>query len=66
MSQPNKPIFERIAIIGIGLIGSSLARAVRERGLADHIAIATRSSQTLEKAEKLGLGDSYTTDAVKA
>ena len=66
MSQPNKPIFERIAIIGIGLIGSSLARAVRERGLADHIAIATRSAETLEKAEKLGLGDSYTTDAVKA
>ena len=71
MSQPNKPIFERpmferIAIIGIGLIGSSLARAVREHGLAGHIAIATRSNQTLEKAEKLGLGDSYTTDAALA
>ena len=66
MSQPNKPIFERIAIIGIGLIGSSLARAVREHGLAGHVAVASRSAETLEKAEKLGLGDSYTTDAAKA
>ncbi|MCK5167317.1 MAG: prephenate dehydrogenase/arogenate dehydrogenase family protein, partial [Rhodospirillaceae bacterium] len=66
MSQPNEPLFERIAIIGIGLIGSSLARAVRERNLANHIAIATRSVETLKKAEDLGLGDSYSIDAAKA
>lgn len=66
MSQANKPIVERIAIIGIGLIGSSLARAVREKALANHIAIATRSKATLEKAKELGLGDSYTLDAADA
>ena len=54
-----KPLFETIALIGIGLIGSSLARVIRAEGLAGHVAIATRSEATLEAARKLGLGDSY-------
>jgi len=56
-------MFERIALVGIGLIGSSLARVIRREGLARHIAIATRSQSTLRRAEELGLGDSYTTAA---
>jgi hypothetical protein len=39
--------FNKIALIGIGLIGSSLAHAVKARGLADHVAISTRSGATL-------------------
>ncbi|PYE89024.1 prephenate/arogenate dehydrogenase family protein [Phyllobacterium leguminum] len=58
--------FEKIALIGIGLIGSSLARVIRREGLAGHIAIATRSAETLKRAEELGLGDSYTTDNAEA
>ena len=58
--------FQRIALVGIGLIGSSLARAIRERGLADEIAVSTRSPDTLAEAERLGLGDRYTTDAGSA
>ena len=58
--------FPRIALVGIGLIGSSLARAIRERGLADHVAVATRSADTLAEAQALELGDSYTTDAAEA
>lgn len=54
--------FNKIALIGIGLIGSSLARVIRREGLAGHIAIATRSPETLKRAQELGLGDSYTTD----
>lgn len=57
------PLFEKIALIGIGLIGSSLARVIRREGLARHIAISTRSAPTLARAEELGLGDSYSTDA---
>ncbi|WP_395449855.1 prephenate/arogenate dehydrogenase family protein [Aminobacter sp. UC22_36] len=57
------PLFEKIALIGIGLIGSSLARVIRREGLARHIAISTRSAATLARAEELGLGDSYATDA---
>ncbi|MCG7504459.1 prephenate/arogenate dehydrogenase family protein [Mesorhizobium retamae] len=59
----SEPLFEKIALIGIGLIGSSLARVVRREGLAGHIAISTRRSETLKRAEELQLGDSYTTDA---
>lgn len=57
-----KPLFNRIALIGIGLIGSSLARVIRRENLAGHIAIATRSAETLKRAGELGLGDSYHTD----
>lgn len=60
--------FDRIALIGIGLIGSSLARDIKELGLANEVIVATRSAETLKRAEELGLGDRYTTssaDAVK-
>lgn len=62
----NAPIFERMALIGIGLIGSSIALAARERGLVKEIAISTRSEETLRRAEELGLGDSYSLDAAIA
>ncbi|CAN7322200.1 prephenate/arogenate dehydrogenase family protein [Mesorhizobium amorphae] len=60
------PLFEKIALVGIGLIGSSLARVIRREGLAGHVSIATRSPTTLARAQELGLGDSYTTDAKEA
>jgi cyclohexadieny/prephenate dehydrogenase len=66
MTDQSKPLFGRIALIGIGLIGSSLARVIRMKTLAGHIAIATRSASTLQRAEELGLGDSYHTDAAEA
>lgn len=59
----SEPLFDKIALVGIGLIGSSLARVIRRQGLARHIAISTRSAPTLARAEELGLGDSYSTDA---
>ncbi|WP_417677883.1 prephenate/arogenate dehydrogenase family protein [Roseibium sp.] len=62
----SEPLFDRIALIGIGLIGSSIAQAVRTRGLAREIAISTRSPETLARAEELNLGDSYSLDAVDA
>ncbi|MFN3765335.1 MAG: prephenate/arogenate dehydrogenase family protein [Aliihoeflea sp.] len=61
-----KPHFDRIAFIGIGLIGSSLARVVRREGLAGHLVVSTRSADTLARAEELGLGDSYVADAGEA
>jgi len=54
--------FKKIALIGIGLIGSSLARIIRQKNLTDHIAIATPSKATLQVARELELGDSYTHD----
>jgi len=58
--------FDKIALIGIGLIGSSLARVIREKDLAAHISIATRSEKTLNEAREFALGDRYTTDNAEA
>lgn len=59
-------LFDKIALIGIGLVGSSLARVIREKKLAKTIAISSRSSETLERAHALELGDSYTTSPAEA
>ncbi|WP_423066351.1 prephenate/arogenate dehydrogenase family protein [Devosia sp. CN2-171] len=59
-------MFEKLTLIGIGLIGSSIARAVKLKGLAKTIAITTRKSSTLDEARALGLGDIYTLDAAEA
>ncbi len=59
-------LVQRLALIGIGLIGSSIARGAREWGLAETIVISTRSRDTLARAEALGLGDVYEADAARA
>nr|WP_275784664.1 prephenate/arogenate dehydrogenase family protein [Rhizobium gei] len=58
--------FEKIALIGIGLIGSSIAREIKDKGLAAFVTISTRSEATLKRAEELGLGDRYTISAADA
>lgn len=61
------PLFGRLALIGIGLIGSSIAHACRRDGaLVGEIAIATRTAETLEEARRLRLGDEYTLDMAEA
>ncbi len=59
-------IFPRLALIGIGLIGASIALAARRAGVVGHVAISTRSDATLARAKELGLGDSYHTDPAAA
>ncbi len=63
MSQRGTPLFDRIALIGIGLIGSSLARMARQQSLAGHIAVCARTQKSLDKAQALGLADSTALDA---
>jgi cyclohexadieny/prephenate dehydrogenase len=58
--------FRKLALIGIGLIGSSIALAARRQGLVDVISIATRKAETLDEARDLKLGDIYTLDAAEA
>lgn len=60
------PMFPRLALIGIGLIGASIALAARKAGAAGHIAIHSRRAETLRRAEDLGLGDSYHADPAEA
>ena len=52
-------LFERMAIVGLGLIGGSLAKAVKERELVGDILGIGRSSQRLECAKKQGIIDGY-------
>ena len=56
-------LFDRILIIGAGLIGSSIARAVKAGELAGHLAICDANADHLAEAEKLALADSYPGDA---
>lgn len=58
--------FETIALIGIGLIGSSIARDIREKQLAGTLVVSTRSEATLKRTQELGLGDRYTLSAADA
>ena len=54
----------RLAVIGVGLIGGSLARALRKAGVVGEIIGVGRGVANLEQAVALGIIDRYTTDAV--
>ncbi len=62
----DEPVFDELAIIGIGLIGSSLARAVAKQKAARRIVIADASPEALARAKALELGDAFTTDLAEA
>jgi cyclohexadieny/prephenate dehydrogenase len=59
-------IFDRVALIGIGLIGSSLARALRRDSPGTEIIACARRSETLATVRRLQLADTTTDDPVKA
>src|SRR4249920_1667313 len=50
-------VFNRLALIGMGLIGSSIARAARAQGAARSIVATARSSATRRRIAELGLAD---------
>ena len=54
--------FGRIALIGVGLIGSSIAHAARRAGAVSHIAGYSRSAESRAIAERLGFCDSVHDD----
>jgi cyclohexadieny/prephenate dehydrogenase len=60
------PSFERVALIGVGLIGSSLARVLRRDKLARSIVACERRQETLDTARTLGLADHVTVDPAEA
>jgi cyclohexadieny/prephenate dehydrogenase len=57
-----KPHFDRVALVGVGLIGSSMAHGMRRAGLAGHIAGYAHTSQIVERAKKVGIVDSMHDD----
>jgi cyclohexadieny/prephenate dehydrogenase len=60
------PHFDRIALIGFGLIGGSIARAAREQGLAGEIVTTARSAQTRARVAELGIVDRVVESNVEA
>ncbi len=52
-----KILFDRVALIGAGLIGSSLGRAIRQEQLAKSVAAYSRRSDTRERLSHLGIVD---------
>ncbi len=60
------PIFKRLCLIGIGLLGSSIALRARRDGLAETIVVQTRRKETLERARARNLGDVYTDSVAEA
>jgi cyclohexadieny/prephenate dehydrogenase len=54
----SKPLFQRLALVGLGLIGSSLARVAKRDGLVAHVAGTARTKATRDKAAALGFLDS--------
>jgi cyclohexadieny/prephenate dehydrogenase len=51
------PLFRRLALIGVGLIGSSIARAARGQKLVGSIVATARSAKTRRRVMELGLAD---------
>ena len=55
-----KPLFGKGTLIGIGLIGSSMAHAIRRADLAGHISGYARRPETLARAREIGFADTLT------
>src|ERR1700748_2394387 len=51
------PLFNRVALIGFGLIGGSIARAARAQGLAGEIVTTARSAKSRARIAELGIVD---------
>ncbi len=68
MTVPNAPQFPRIAIIGLGLIGSSIARGIKALGLAGELVATDASAEVRQRAREIPLADRVaetSADAVK-
>ena len=58
--------FKQTTLIGIGLIGSSIARALKKKRFSKRICIFSRTKKTINKAKKLKLGNFYTNNLEKS
>jgi len=66
MSERPEPLFAKVALIGVGLIGSSLAHAMRRGGVAGRIAGHAPDAEILERARKVGFADSLSISVQEA
>lgn len=59
------PLFERVALFGVGLIGGSLSLDARRENLFGYVKASSRRRESLEAALKRGIADDITTDPVE-
>ena len=64
MAEP--PLFGRVALIGVGLIGSSLARVIKRDSLASEVVACARTQATCDRVLELEIVDHATTDPAAA
>ena len=55
VGRVSQPMFKRLALIGVGLIGSSISHAARRAGLVGEIVGSSPTPETRKRAEELGL-----------
>ena len=60
------PVFNKVAILGMGLIGSSIARALKKHGLAGSIVGGDGNQAVCDRAVQIGLAEAMTTDMAAA
>jgi cyclohexadieny/prephenate dehydrogenase len=60
------PLFDRVAIVGLGLIGSSLARALRQLSPQTRILACAKTEKTLDTVRRLGIADETAQDPAEA
>lgn len=65
-SIPSSPLEHTVAIVGVGLIGGSLAAAIKQRGLAKRVIGVGRNRDRLVAAQAAGLIDDVSTDLPQA
>jgi len=62
-----EPLFKRLTLIGVGLIGSSVARiAMERRDIASEIVVNARTQKTLDRVMELGIADRVEADPGRA
>ena len=59
-------MIQRLCIVGVGLIGGSLARDLRRLGLVDSVVGCSRKRENLERARELGIIDTFDVDPAQA
>ena len=59
-------LFNKVTLIGIGLIGSSIARVIKRDKIARHLVAVAKSKKTIDSVLKLGIADSVTLDSSEA
>ncbi len=64
--MPGEPLFDRLCLIGVGLIGSSIARVARARGNLARTVVGHARPATLQRVRELGIVDVAEPDIAKA